>query len=959
MDPSIMKKLLEDDEDETMHSGADVEAFQAALNRDIEGDASASQPSDSDSAILSQGSNNTSSQPLPQFQTTGQDESTACEMQHDQKIAQPRELHSYEMELKQQGSVAENMQLKSDASQELSHFSLSQKQPQGDLQQGQAEQKSLQVPETTGTPMSGKIPVSNQEQDITPTPQSESQYLKLQRMSSQQAMITEQPSNPMNRSKQVPFGLLLPVLLPQLDKDRAMQLNTLFGKLKNNEISKDAFVRHIRSVVGDQMLKLAVMKVQSQPGPKHQLLPQASVQQQSPKMPSATAGSTQFPDPRSFALNQRGTNSPTDPSHIPSSTVQLQSDSSHSVIENSAKKLREAERQSDSHGMQVSQMSSSSVVAGNQERERSSGPMQILNKQQQPLQYPQSSYSMYGSTGGNYHPYTGTSINTLPLKQQPHDSQLRQIPQHQSMGSAQSGGEAKGGNVMGVSNLERQNLMKDPSRLQGGSLSHFTNNSNLQQNIAPWQSSNKEPHSGPLSSMPFVKQELTDQTAEQQHKPPLSNSQELTSAAKLEQGNGSPGISMDEPLDKQSSRMGFPASVSIGASSSTSTVPPNSVSSSMTTQADPNVLLGHRIPSGTSPAGISNRAPPKKPSVGQKKPLEALGSSPPPSSKKQKVSGNFLDQSIEQLNDVTAVSGVNLREEEEQLFSGPKEDSRASEASRKFVQEEEERLILQKDPLQKKLAEIMIKCGLKSVSYDVERCLSLCVEERMRGLINNLIRLSKQRVDAEKPRHRTIITSDVRQQVMNLNQNAREEFEKKQAEAEKLRKLNEPEVSNGVDGDKDKDEGRSKSFKPNKEEDDKMRTTAANVAARAAVGGDDMLSKWQLMAEQARQKREGGIDVASGSQPGKDVNRKPTLSAGRTMKDNQEAEKRSGGTPVASAAGTIRKCGKNQVNVPQTKVARSISVKDVIAVLEREPQMSRSTMIYRLFERVQSSTTGE
>lgn len=30
-------------------------------------------------------------------------------------------------------------------------------------------------------------------------------------------------------------------------------------------------------------------------------------------------------------------------------------------------------------------------------------------------------------------------------------------------------------------------------------------------------------------------------------------------------------------------------------------------------------------------------------------------------SKKQKVSGAFSDQSIEQLNDVTAVSGVNLR----------------------------------------------------------------------------------------------------------------------------------------------------------------------------------------------------------------------------------------------------------------------------------------------------------
>lgn len=34
-----------------MHSGADVEAFQAALNRDIEGDASTSQPPDSDTGI--------------------------------------------------------------------------------------------------------------------------------------------------------------------------------------------------------------------------------------------------------------------------------------------------------------------------------------------------------------------------------------------------------------------------------------------------------------------------------------------------------------------------------------------------------------------------------------------------------------------------------------------------------------------------------------------------------------------------------------------------------------------------------------------------------------------------------------------------------------------------------------------------------------------------------------------
>ena len=88
----------------------------------------------------------------------------------------------------------------------------------------------------------------------------------------------------------------------------------------------------------------------------------------------------------------------------------------------------------------------------------------------------------------------------------------------------------------------------------------------------------------------------------------------------------------------------------------------------------------------------------------------------------------------------------------------------------------------------------------------------------------------------------------------------------------------------------------------NKEEDDKMRTNAANVAARAAVGGDDMLSKWQLMAEQARQKREGGMDTSSGSQPAKDVNRKSSSASGKSTKDNQEGDKK-GPTTFLAASG--------------------------------------------------------
>jgi len=54
-----------------------------------------------------------------------------------------------------------------------------------------------------------------------------------------------------------------------------------------------------------------------------------------------------------------------------------------------------------------------------------------------------------------------------------------------------------------------------------------------------------------------------------------------------------------------------------------------------------------------------------------------------------------------------------------------------------------------------------------------------------------------QRVDSEKSRHNTVVTSDVREQILAINRKAREEWEKKQAEAEKLRKNNDVSISDG------------------------------------------------------------------------------------------------------------------------------------------------------------------
>ncbi|KAL8487611.1 hypothetical protein ACS0TY_024072 [Phlomoides rotata] len=721
------------------------------------------------------------------------------------------------------------------------------------------------------------------------------QHITGMMMSNQQAMTSgminqhsmtntnQQPSSSLKLNKQVPFGMLLPIIQPQLDKDRAMQLHTLYFKLKKNEISKDGFVRHMRSIVGDQMLKMAVYKLQTQAGRNSQTAPN-----QFQSQPQAHARQMQVP-----------------------SNAQLPTDLSSSTSDNIAAKSREVESQADSHGAQVSQMSNSSSGALSHERKHPMFTKQVLNKQQH-MQLSQTSLPTYGSAGSNYSPFPATNAaSATSIRPQSHDPQMRQPPSHLNMAVHHLGPTPRAMNLTNMSKFDRSHPLSDPKKLPPGSLTHMNSNIALQQNQ--------------VSSMTHVKQEPPDQSNEQ-HKAQLLSSH---------------GNLKDESFEMQPSRTGF--------TPPTTLVPAISVSNPVPSPMETNILSSSRMPSLTSPigSGINSKTPPKKPLVGQKKPMEAPGSSPP-SSKKQKVSGGFLDQSIEHLNDVTAVSGVNLREEEEQLFSGSKEDSRISEASRRVVQEEEEKLMLQKIPLQKKLMEIMAKYGLKNMSSDVEKCLSLCMEERMRGLISNIIRLSKQRVDIEKPRHKTIITSDVRQQITTINRKALEEWEKKQAETEKSQKLNDPESSTGAEG--DKDDNRARSTKVNKEEDDKMRTTATNSAVRAAIGVGDMLSRWQLMAKQ------GGSDTPSVAQTGKDVGKKPVTTSTRNTRESQEPEKRDSSTAHTTPA-SVRKVGRNQVVVP--RVARSISVKDVIGVLEREPQMSKSTLLYRLYQKASADATGE
>ncbi|KAL4307862.1 hypothetical protein AHAS_Ahas16G0320700 [Arachis hypogaea] len=187
------------------------------------------------------------------------------------------------------------------ASQNVNNPPLSQKQSQDERHLPYPVQASLQNSQTVGIQNLGKDPVPNNEVAKTLNPSSESQqYAKLHQISNQQATVNEQRGGQINRQKQVPFGMFLPILIPQLPKDRAMQLQTLFSKLKKDEIAKDSFVQLMKGIVGDQMLRLAMAKIQAQ---LLQMRPnQGPVEQQHPvRMPTVGLGARQLNDPHALA----------------------------------------------------------------------------------------------------------------------------------------------------------------------------------------------------------------------------------------------------------------------------------------------------------------------------------------------------------------------------------------------------------------------------------------------------------------------------------------------------------------------------------------------------------------------------------------------------------------------------------------------------------------------------------
>jgi len=169
-------------------------------------------------------------QSYPGWQPTNQAANANSQTHQEQKIAEHQEQILAQMQLQQDESLAYPQ--RNNTLEEFNHPQLKQEQVQDGHQPGQGHQNSIQIKQSPGMQVSEKNSLPMSGPGRVHALDAESQYLKLQQMSNQQAMVPKQAPNRPNLVKQVPFALLLPVILPQLEKDRAMQLQTLYAKLK-------------------------------------------------------------------------------------------------------------------------------------------------------------------------------------------------------------------------------------------------------------------------------------------------------------------------------------------------------------------------------------------------------------------------------------------------------------------------------------------------------------------------------------------------------------------------------------------------------------------------------------------------------------------------------------------------------------------------------------------------------
>ncbi|KAF2073975.1 hypothetical protein CYY_004720 [Polysphondylium violaceum] len=189
-------------------------------------------------------------------------------------------------------------------------------------------------------------------------------------------------------------------------------------------------------------------------------------------------------------------------------------------------------------------------------------------------------------------------------------------------------------------------------------------------------------------------------------------------------------------------------------------------------------------------------------------------------------------QNIKDLNDVTKIANIDMKNESDAFLPDSNEDEEMYAA-------ETEPLFLNSYQLRKKINNILQKYGIKSNEENVLEVMSLATQDYLRTVLEYLIKVSQQRSELNKEELPSVVTSDTKKQLMMIEKREREDKIRKETEEHEklLREVRQQEqlLKKKSDG-KENVALREKISKVKQESEERVRTSAANSTALAAIG---------------------------------------------------------------------------------------------------------------------------
>ncbi|EGG20135.1 hypothetical protein DFA_07255 [Cavenderia fasciculata] len=270
------------------------------------------------------------------------------------------------------------------------------------------------------------------------------------------------------------------------------------------------------------------------------------------------------------------------------------------------------------------------------------------------------------------------------------------------------------------------------------------------------------------------------------------------------------------PQTSQQPPASTPSSAALSATQQSTTS--KSTTSQTFRQLPPTVPNGHTVP------------PPIQKEV-KKEPAKK----PEKRKKEEEKQTDDDKQSIKELNDVTRIANIDIRNESDHFLpdANGKEDD-------EHYQAEVEPLFLNSAPLKKKIANIITKKGIKSIDENIYEYVSLAAQDYVKTVIEFLIKASHQRVDINKEDLPFTITNDIKKKLLLIEKRERDERIRKENEENErlLREAKQAEalLKKKIESGQASDAKLQKFSKAKQEEEDKQRTISANSTALAAIG---------------------------------------------------------------------------------------------------------------------------